>query len=188
MQPYTQEATWAALIHQVAQGDQQALGTLYDATSTLVYGLALRILKNPASAEEVTLDVYTQVWRQAMTFTAQRGTPATWLFVLTRSRALDQLRRNPKGQAYAATDAIAATAHAAASPEELSVVAERSRLVRTALAALPVEQRTVLELAYFSGLSHGDMATQLGIPLGTVKTRLRLGLLRLREFLRPLMT
>ncbi len=184
--PYTHEREWEILIHQVAQGDQQALGTFYDATSPLVYGLALRILGNTATAEEVTLDVYTQVWRQAAVYNAQRGTPSAWLFMLTRSRAIDLVRSQAQEQKRIASLEVAEMFTLVSTPEESSVAAEQRRLVQAAFAALTPEQREALELAYFSGLSQGDIAARLGLPLGTVKTRIRLGMMRLRELLRPL--
>lgn len=183
----TPEQDLKTLISRVAQGDSQALGTLYDTTSALVHGLAVRILGNTALAEDVTLDVYTQVWRQAATYDVQRGAPAAWLFLLTRSRALDHLRAATQEQKRRATLAEAVDPIIPITPEESSIVAEQRRLVQTAFAALVPEQREVLELAYFAGLSSSAMATRLGVPLGTVKTRLRLGMVKLRELLQPLM-
>jgi RNA polymerase sigma-70 factor (ECF subfamily) len=185
--PPSHEQEWETLIHRIAHGDQQALGTFYDTTSSLVYGLALRIVGNAAAAEDVTLDVYMQVWRQAAVYNAQRGTPTAWLFMLTRSRAIDLLRSQMQEQKHTAALAGAETFTSAVTPEESTVVTERRRLVRTAFAALAPEQREVLDLAYFSGLSHGDIAARLSLPLGTVKTRIRLGIARLRELLHPLL-
>ncbi len=178
------EQAWAGLIRDIAGGDQQALGTLYDATSSIVYGLALRILGNPATAEEVTLDVYTQVWRQAAHYDDGRGTPSAWLIILTRSRAIDRLRSReyrPPGP-----EAMPPPPEAYKTPEEATALSERRRLVQAACAQLPPEQRQVLELAYFSGLSHQDIARQLDLPAGTVKTRIRLGMQKLRDLLQPL--
>ena len=184
--PRAHEQGWETLIRPVAQGDQQALGVFYDATSSLVYGLALRILGNTAAAEEVTLDVYTQIWRQATVYEAQRGAPSAWLFMLTRSRAIDLLRSQAQEQKRIASLEVAEVHTAISTPEESSVVTERRSFVQAAFAALAAEQREVLDLAYFSGLSHGDIAMQLALPLGTVKTRIRLGMAKLRELLRPL--
>ena len=184
--PPSHEQEWETLIHRMARGDQQALGTFYDTTSSLVYGLALRILGNTASAEDVTLDVYMQVWRQAAVYNAQRGTPVAWLFMLTRSRAIDLLRSQVQEQKHTASLEVAETYTMASTPEESTVVTERRRLVQAAFATLVPEQREVLDLAYFSGLSHGDIAARLGVPLGTVKTRIRLGMARLRGLLHPL--
>ena len=180
------EQEWVLLLRRMAQGDQQALAVFYDATSTLVYGLARRMLENPATAEEVTLDVYTQVWRQAASYNQERGTPSAWLFILTRSRALDRLRSSTQEQKRLAALEVAETPPSVSTPEESSMVTERRRLVQTAFATLVPEQRRVLELAYFAGLSHYDIAAQLSLPLGTVKTRLRLGMAKLRELLQPL--
>ena len=177
---------WVTLIGRIAQGDQQALGTLYDATSSLVHGLAVRILGNTTMAEEVTLAVYTQVWCQATTYDARRGAPAAWLFMLTRSRALDGVRAQEKAHRPVLSLASVAPPEPPITPEEASVIAERRRLVHAAFAALPQEQREVVERAYFEGLSCSDIATQYGVPLGTVKTRLRLGMVKLRDLLRPL--
>ena len=183
---HAEEQAWIKLLTLIAQGDQRALGALYDATSSLVYGLALRMLADTASAEEVTLDVYTHVWRQAATYDAQKGAPSAWLFMLTRSRALDQLRRHRQEERKIASFERAAAPEGVSTPEESSEVAERRRLVQTAFRALPSTQREVLELAYFSGLSHHEIAGQLDLALGTVKTRIRLGMTKLRESLQPL--
>ncbi len=182
------EATLAALVTRLAAGDAQALAALYDATSALVYGLALRILRDPSAAEDVTLDVYTQVARQVTTYDVHRGTPSAWLVSMTRSRALDRLRHEAPRRARETSldDAMALPAQTTG-PEEASVTAERQRLVQTALAQLTPAQRHVLELAYYTGLSHTEIATHLGEPLGTIKTRLRTGLMRLRTVLQDLM-
>jgi RNA polymerase sigma-70 factor (ECF subfamily) len=185
--PPAHEQEWETLIHRMAHGDQQALGTFYDATSALVYGLAWRIVGNAAAAEDVTLDVYMQVWRQAVVYNAQRGTPTAWLVMLTRSRAIDLLRSQVQEQKHTASLEVAETCAIVSTPEESLVVTERRRLVQAAFATLVPEQREVLDLAYFSGLSHADIAARLGVPLGTVKTRIRLGIARLRALLQPLL-
>jgi RNA polymerase sigma-70 factor (ECF subfamily) len=179
---------WVALIRSVADGDQSALATLYDTTSRLVFGLVLRILSDREAAEEVLLDVYTQVWRQAATYDRSRGTPLAWLMTIARSRALDRLRSGRQDrQRKEPLDAVIEAQSAAANPEEMTVMAERQRLVRRALDTLSPEQREVIELAYYSGLSHSEIAAQLGQPLGTVKTRTRLGMMKLREALKPVL-
>ena len=181
------QATWTDLMQRIAQGDESALGELYDHTSPIVFGLILRIVGDRGTAEEVTLDVYTQLWRQAGRYDAQRGTPLTWLMVLARSRALDSLRvRRNQGSLWeqpleAATEFV----DPAHNPEEESVEGERSLFVQTALATLAPEQRQAIELAFFEGLSHTEIASYLAQPLGTVKTRIRLGMQHLRDCLRP---
>jgi RNA polymerase sigma-70 factor (ECF subfamily) len=182
------EQSWIALIRRIAKADSAALGELYDATNRLVFGLVLRIVRDPGAAEEVTIDVFTQIWRQAATYDLNRGVPSAWLFMLARSRAIDRLRSRarqnaervqPLDDAYELPDP-------SPNPEQASTSASRTRLIRSALEGLPKEQREAIELAYFSGLSHSEIAAQSGEPLGTVKTRLRLGMARLRELLRPI--
>jgi RNA polymerase sigma-70 factor (ECF subfamily) len=141
-----------------------------------------------STAEEVLLDVYTQVWRQASTYDAGRGAPLAWLLTIARTRAIDRLRSGKhEHQNKESLDAIGEVTATTASPEADTVSSERRQLVRTALDSLSVEQREVIELAYYSGLSHSEIALQLGQPLGTVKTRTRLGMMKLREMLRPML-
>ncbi len=176
------------LVRKIASGDQAAMGALYDATSRLVYGIVLRVLSDAATAEEVTLDVYTQVWRQAASFDAGRGGPLAWLTTIARSRAIDRLRSGWQDQQRKQPlDVVGDAPAGAAGPEEMTVAAERQRFVRQALAQLSPEQREVLELAYYSGLSHSEIAAKLNQPLGTVKTRTRLGMIKLREALGPIL-
>jgi RNA polymerase sigma-70 factor (ECF subfamily) len=178
---------WEALIASVASGDQVALARLYDVSSRLVYGLVLRIVGNAASAEEVLLDVYTQVWRQAARYDSKRGSVLAWLMTIARSRAIDRLRScRQEGQCESPLDLASAEQSELASPEENSLLSERQRLVRSAIAALSPEQREVIELAYYSGLSHSEIAAKLGQPLGTVKTRTRLAMIKLRQMLAPI--
>ena len=182
----TRDQDWAALIGRVAEGDQSALTTLYDATSRLVFGLILRVVVDRSTAEEVLLDVYTQVWRQASTYDIKRGAPLAWLMTIARTRSIDRLRSGKhEHQNRESLDAIGEITSSNASPEADSVTAERRQLVRAALDTLSAEQREVIELAYYAGLSHSEIALKLGQPLGTVKTRTRLGMMKLRDMLRP---
>lgn len=174
------------LISQVSQGNEQALATLYDQTSTHVYSLALRILNDPTMAEEVTLDVYMQVWLRASQFDASRGKLIVWLTVLTRSRSIDRLRvgRNERGNRdYLDQTQIEKQLTTQESPETLSTINDQYRIVQEALVSLSHEQRQVIEMAYFGGLSQSEIATQIDKPLGTVKTRIRLGMIKLRDVL-----
>jgi RNA polymerase sigma-70 factor (ECF subfamily) len=173
------------LIRGVAEGDEQALASLYDSTSRTVYGLLLRILADPASAEEVLLDVYAQVWRQAASYCPERGKPLAWLTTIARSRAIDRLRRTRQEQQRVAPLDEALRAAGGESVEEGVRAGEVRAVLRAALDALVPEQREVIELAYYGGLSHSEIAAARGLPLGTVKTRTRLGLMRLREMLKP---
>lgn len=176
-------------VRQMATGDQAALAKLYDTTNRLIYGLILRVLGDTGAAEEVLLDVYSQVWRQAASYDTQRGSPLAWLTTIARSRAIDRLRSGwQTQQRQESLDVVTDRETSAFSPEENTVMAERQRLVKQALAALSPEQREVIELAYYSGLSHTEIAERLGQPLGTVKTRTRLGMKKLRDALAPLLS
>ena len=173
----------AALIKRVADGDQHALAALYDSTSRLVYGLALRVLNDAGAAEEVLLDVYTQVWRQAGQYSERRGSPLAWLTTIARSRSVDRLRARRQDQLHVQPLDLSAQTATTENLEEAMALREVQTKVRTALAALSPEQREVIELAYYSGMSHSEIAARTGQPLGTVKTRTRLGMLKLRELL-----
>src|SRR5437764_5707571 len=180
------ELRQADLIRAVADGDQQALAALYDATSRTVYGLLLRILADASVAEEVLLDVYTQVWRQAGAYSRERGAPLAWLTTIARSRAIDRLRRGRQEQQRTEPlDPAAQFASVGANAEDDARASEVRAVVRAALDSLAPEQREVIELAYYGGMSHSEIASARGLPLGTVKTRTRLGMMRLREMLRP---
>ena len=183
--PTDAESRQAELIRGVAEGDQQALASLYDATSRTVYGLLLRILSDPSAAEEVLLDVYAQVWRQAGAYCPERGRPLAWLTTIARSRAIDRVRRGRHEQQHAVPLDEAARAASGESVEEGVRAGEVRSIIRAALDALAPEQRDVIELAYYGGMSHSEIAAARGLPLGTVKTRTRLGLMRLREMLKP---
>ena len=183
-----QNQDWVAQMEQIAAGDQAALARFYELTNRMAFGLILRILGDRSTAEEVLLDVYTQVWRQATNYRRERGTPLAWLTTIARTRALDRLRAGRQEMQRKETlEAVAEARSSAPDPEESVASHEHQRLVRRALAALTFEQRQVLELAYFSGMSHSEIATYLGQPLGTVKTRTRLGMLKLKEMLAPVM-
>jgi RNA polymerase sigma-70 factor (ECF subfamily) len=184
----TRDQDWALLIKRVADGDQSALATLYDSTSRLVFGLILRVVSDRSTAEEVLLDVYTQVWRQAKTYDTGRGAPLAWLMTIARTRGIDRLRAGKhEHQNKESLESIREVTATTPSPEADTVSSERRQLVRSALEALSSEQREVIELAYYSGLSHSEIALQLGQPLGTVKTRTRLGMMKLRDMLRPML-
>ena len=175
------------LIRRIASGDEEALGSLYDSTSRPVFGLALRILNDPSAAEEVALEVYTQVWRQAATYDAGRGTPSAWLLTIARSRAIDRFRSaNQARRRVDSLDEVAAAPASGPGPDVHAADTERREIVRAALDSLPPEQRAVIDLAYFGGLSHSEIAERLGQPLGTVKTRTRLAMMRLRDALKHL--
>jgi RNA polymerase sigma-70 factor, ECF subfamily len=176
------------LVERVATGDQSALAAIYDATNRFIYSLVLRVLGDMSSAEEALVDVYTQVWRQASSYDANRGAPLAWMATIARSRAIDRLGSGWQDQhRKEPLDILGAAPVKASGPEEFAAASERQILVQEALNVLTPEQRQVIELAYYSGLSHSEIAEKLNRPLGTVKTRTRLGMMKLREALAPLL-
>lgn len=174
-----------AAIRDVAGGSGDAVAELYDRYGGTVYGLALRVLGQPDLAEEVVQDVFAQVWREANRYDASRSTVAGWIVMLTRTRAIDRLRaRRARPDVSAAVNPVAAPLPSSeATPEVSTLAAEDTRLVRGALARLPDQFRSLVELAYYEGLSHSEIAARTGIPLGTVKTRLRNAMGTLRSVL-----
>jgi RNA polymerase sigma-70 factor (ECF subfamily) len=173
------ERTWSGYVRRIAAADHDAMAALYDATNRLIYGMSLRILGNPADAEEVTLDIYTQVWRSAANFDERRGTVVAWLVTMARSRAIDRLRAGGNRSRHEETLTDFADVETATAPMNPGV----EREVRTALQALSPEQREAIELVYWYGYSHTELAARLGQPLGTVKTRIRTGMMKLRSHL-----
>lgn len=170
------------LLQAIAAHDEQALAQLYDRYRLILFGLTMRILNSRAEAEDVLQEVFIQVWRRADDFDPARGRPFTWLVTLTRSRAIDRLRQ------IGARDRLADSA-AEIAPEQASdaasdtLHAEQREIVQQALAQLPEEQRRTLLLSYYEGLTQSEIAEKLETPLGTVKTRMRTGMLKLRELL-----
>lgn len=165
-----------ALLRSLASGDHRALGDFYDRYAGLVNALALRVLRDAAEAEDVVQEVFVQVWRQASRFDPARGSPEAWLCTIARSRALDRLRRRSARREEPSE---------AATPVALAPHHEEALAVRSALAALGDDQRRALELAYYEGLTQTEIAARLGEPLGTIKTRIRTAMIRLREALGP---
>ncbi|MDH5669723.1 MAG: sigma-70 family RNA polymerase sigma factor [Nitrospira sp.] len=176
----------SALLSRVAKGEQQAFGQLYDLSSPLLYSLALRILDNPEEAAQLLHDIYLDLWQKVSRYDVGRGTPIAWLIALTRTRALDRLRvqgtRTPRHNGRS-PDLSHSTAIGEQDPTPFDAQADQElrRLVHTAMAGLPPAQQQTIELAYYDGLSHAEIAIALNEPLGTVKTRLKLGMSKLRE-------
>jgi len=177
-----------ALLASIGKGDEQAFSQLYDHSSTLLYTLAFRILGNQDEAGELLQDVYLEVWRKVARYDIGRGTPIAWLITLTRSRAIDRLRaRTVRGRnaAVPLDDVVASRlADLGPSPYETQADQELRMAGGTAITGLPAAQQQAIELAYYEGLSHQEIATRLNQPLGTVKTRIKLGMSKLRESLR----
>jgi len=174
--PSTEDDT--ALLAQVQRGDEQAMAALFDRYSKIVYSVALRVLRDPAAAEDVLQEIFMQIWRNPTSFIATRGSLGGWLAVVSRNRSIDALRRKRP------TEQVEEMA--LASNYNLADEAERNSLMEKArgiIHLLPVEQRKTLEMAFFDGLTHSEIAEMTGDPLGTVKTRIRSGLTTLRKAL-----
>ncbi len=165
-----------SLLRRLTAGDQHALGEVYDRYASLVNGLALRILRDRTEAEDVVQEVFVQIWRQAGRFDPSRGSPEAWICTMARTRALDRLRRRASRREDPSDAAPGVT-----EPPNT----EQALAVRKALDTLSADQRSALELAYYEGLTQTEIAAKLGQPLGTVKTRIRTALIRLRDVLGP---
>lgn len=166
----------ASLLALVQRGDEQAMASLFDRYSKVVYSVALRVLRDPASAEDVLQEIFMQIWRSPDSFIATRGSLGGWLAVVSRNRSIDALRRKRPTESV---DEIALS-----SPFNLADEAERNLMIgkaREVIVLLPGDQRKTLEMAFFDGLTHSEIAEMTGDPLGTVKTRIRSALLTLRK-------
>ena len=174
---------WSRYFPAIASGDHRALANLYDAASGVVYGVALRILSDHELAEDVVVEVFAQVWRDTGKFDPARGSAASWIISVTRSRAIDLLRSRKRERTAEPIESAVGIQSALPGPEEVSSISERQRFVRRALSNLTVKQLEVIDLAYFSGLSHSQIAMKLRQPVGTIKTRIRTAMICLREVL-----
>lgn len=177
------------LVDRAGHGDDEALGLLYDRFGRAVYSLCLRIVRDSATAEDLTQDVFVRLWRSAASFQPTRGQLSTWLLRIAHNLALNELRRRQSRPVVAPeVDWDIASAELKDTDEQNDPVhtvglRERAQAVHVALAQLPTQQRQAIELAYYGGLTHAEVAAALGEPLGTVKSRIRVGAQRLRELL-----
>jgi RNA polymerase sigma-70 factor, ECF subfamily len=174
-----------ALIARIAQGDREAFSRLYDAFAPAAFGLIRRVLRDPGAAEEVLQEVFWQIWREAAQYDMRRGSPEAWVLMRAKTRAIDRLRsirRRERTFVMPVDEGVARSTEVGG--EDPGEAAEDRGLVESALGQLPPAQRRVIELAFFDGLTQTEIATRLGEPLGTVKTRARLGLERLRGVLK----
>jgi len=165
-----------SLVTAIRSGDESAMAALYDRYSSLVYSIALRVLGDTGTAEDVLQEVFMQLWRNPGLFDSSRGNVAPWLAVISRNRAIDNLRRRKPETDI--DDVVLSVEPEMAADAERAVVIQK---VRGALEGMPSSQRVALEMAYFEGLTHTEIAAKTGEPLGTVKTRIRSGLLALRK-------
>jgi RNA polymerase sigma-70 factor (ECF subfamily) len=177
--------TDVALLDRIVARDPNALGELYDAYNRLLFGLVLRILKNRDEAEEVLQEVFIQAWTRASTYHRALGSPAGWLVGIARNRAIDRLRANT---VRSGTPDMASAVPPVETPESQASLAEQRLDIERALDALPSEQRDLIEQAYFLGFTHLELAARSGLPLGTVKTRIRSGMQTLRGHLEGRLT
>lgn len=173
------EQEWAMLVRLIAARDQTALHGLYDRAHRMVFTLVMRLTANRETAEELTVDVFHDIWRDASRYDAGKGTVLAWIMNRARSRAIDRLRfDNRKKRA-----GLAEAGEPAADPHDVLALQEETRLLKSALTALTAEERQAIETTYFGGLTHVEAAARLGQPLGTVKTRIRSGLHKLKKTL-----
>jgi RNA polymerase sigma-70 factor (ECF subfamily) len=178
-------ARLAGFVEGMARGEQDALASLYDETSPLLNGLLLRMFEHPQDAEEALLDVYMKAWKNARAYMPERGSVQSWLVIMARSIGIDRIRQKraqPRTSDFDSGDSMEFVS-AAASPEEQTENSLRRQAIQSVMRDLPPEQREVLELAFYNGFTHSELARRLGQPLGTVKSRIRMALLRLRELL-----
>ena len=173
-------STDAMLVSAIRSGDEQAMAQLYERYSPMVYSVALRVLGNTAAAEDILQEVFMQLWRSPDVFDANRGSLAGWLAVIARNRAIDSLRkRRPESDV---TEVVIPVMQDLTSGADWSRTLEK---IRSVLESIPSPQRSALEMAFFEGLTHTEIAAKTGEPLGTIKTRIRAGLLTLRKAFNP---
>jgi len=173
----------AGLLRRSARGDEQAFAELYDAVAARVHGLVLRVVRDPAQADEVTQEVFLEIWRTASRFDPDRGSPIAWLLTIAHRKGVDRVRSAEAATRRDTTyhDQTRSVDHDVTA--EAATAALEARRVRQAMTTLTEVQREALELAYFGGYTHMEVATMLDLPLGTAKTRIRDGLIRLRDAL-----
>ena len=180
------EQSQAELLRRIAARDCEALAQFYDQTAGVLFSMAIRILGDALEAEEAIQDVFVQIWNKAATFDVSLGAPFHWALTITRNRCIDRLRAR-KRRPYLLDDLGDGTAiDLAAAPAAQNILsADELAAVRSAVLGLPSEQRQAIEMAFFGGMTHPEIAEALGEPLGTIKARIRRGMLKLRDSLRP---
>ncbi len=175
-------------LRSMARGDHAALARTYDQMGPVVFSLAVRMLRDRPAAEDVTQDIFVQVWRQAANYDTGRGSPEAWIMMIARTRILDRLRSRSAGIILKPVgDNLPDAPDGEDWPDDLAISREDAVNVRHALAELPHDQKYAIELAFFDGMTHVEISEKLNVPLGTIKTRIRLGLIKIRDRLRELM-
>ena len=177
------EQEWVGLVRSIGEGDQLALRALYDRTHRLVFTLIMRITNNRETAEELTLDVFHDVWRRAKSYDAAGGSVVGWIMNQSRSRAIDRLRFEQRKKRVNPHPDEATSAAAVSGSDEAVDLTQQRRLLQGALTVLTPDERSAIETAFFSELTYAEVAARLNQPLGTVKTRIRSGLEKLRQAL-----
>jgi RNA polymerase sigma-70 factor (ECF subfamily) len=172
----------ANCLKSMGAGDHASLAQCYDQIGPMVFALAVRMLRDRQAAEDVTQDIFIQVWRQAANYDTTRGSPEAWIMMIARTRILDRLRSRSAGIVLKPVgENLPDSPDAEDWPDDIAVSREDAVNVRAALAVLPGDQKNAIELAFFDGLTHVEIAEKLGVPLGTIKTRIRLGLLKIKD-------
>lgn len=186
METTSNEVADEALLSRIAEGDSAAFSSFYDRHSNLLFSIATHVLRDDREAEDVLQEAMVLLWERATTYDRSLGKPLSWAVTLTRNKAIDRLRalkRRQHGAAQPLDELESVLADPAASASDSAMSHESAGLVRAALVTLPGEQRQAIELAFFRGLSHCEIADQLRVPLGTIKARIRRGMLFLRDAL-----
>ena len=183
--PMYYESMEAELLARIARGDMAAFGDLYDRLANTLFSLAMKILRDSSAAEDVLQEVFVQIFQKAHTYDPRLGKPLTWAITLTRNRAIDRLRSVQRGQRLFTPETGEQEAKDTTTPgaDDTLIGQEAAQQVRTALAELPPDQREAIEMAFFRGMSQSEISAALGAPLGTVKARIRRGMLKLRQTL-----
>lgn len=181
--PLVAEQEWALLVQAIGAGDQFALHALYERAHRPVFTLIVRITASREAAEELTVDVFHDVWRRASRYDPANGTVLGWIMNQARSRAIDHLRFESRAKRRPTGDDLQPSVAPAADPDDALALQEQKQSLQTALAALSPDERQAIETTFFAGLTHVEAAARLNLPLGTVKTRIRSGLHKLRRLL-----
>jgi RNA polymerase sigma-70 factor (ECF subfamily) len=173
------------LLGRIAAGDREAFGALYDRYSKPLYAFALRVLGNASDAEDVLQEVFVQIWEKAGQFNETEGRPFSWAAAMTRNKSIDRLRSQQRRNRLVeeATESAVADPAATTTSTGIGLGADETTRIRSAVGTLPEDQRRAIEMAFFSGLTHHEIAEKLSEPLGTIKARIRRGMLRLRDAL-----